>query len=369
MAVVILIAGIVVLTAGAEILVRSASSLAAAVRISPLVIGLTIVAYGTGSPELVVSLQASYLGEPEIALGNVIGSNILNVLLILGLSAMIVPLIVSQQLVKFDVPLMVGVSIAILLMSLDGQLGRVDGIILVAGLVMYTAWAIIQSRREQAAIAEEYAQEFGHIPETMSLSYVVRQVVLLLIGFFLLIWGSSIFSSAAVDIARFLGISELVIGLTIVAVGTSLPEVATSVMAALRGERDIAVGNVVGSNLFNLMGVLGTTSIVAADGIPIPSSALQTDLPIMVAVAVACLPVFFTGNSIARWEGFLFFFYYCVYTSHLILSVKYPVIHRTFHSILFMFVIPLTVVTVFVIHWRALRAKRTKQNEAGDPVV
>jgi cation:H+ antiporter len=354
MVIVQMLLGLAVLTAGAEVLVRSASALALAMRISPLVIGLTVVAYGTSTPELVVSLQSSLHGQPDIALGNVVGSNIFNVLFILGISALIIPLRVSQQLVRFDVPLMIGLSILMGTLSLDGRIGRLDGLLLVAGLIAYTTWAIVKSRKEQAEIQAEYAAEFG-TPRSASTARIVLNVVLIGTGLVLLVFGSRWFTDAAITLARQWGISELVIGLTIVAAGTSLPEVATSVVAAFRGERDIAVGNVVGSNLFNIMGVLGLSSIISANGVAVAETAMKFDIPVMIAVAFACLPIFFTGHLIARWEGGLFFLYCCAYIGYLIASATNPAITRTLSIVMLGFVVPLTVVTLSVGVIRSLR--------------
>ena len=342
-----LLGGLVILTLGAEVLVRSASALAAAARISPLVIGLTVVAYGTSTPELVVSLQSSLRGQSDIALGNVLGSNIFNVLFILGVSALIIPLRVSQQLVRFDVPLMVGLSVLVGLMAWDGNIGRGEGALLVAGLLVYTIGGIWQSRREQEEVKQEYDAEFGQ-SSVSGPGKVLISLALAIMGLFLLIVGSRMFTEAAITTARSFGVSELVIGLSIVAAGTSLPEVATSVMAAWRGERDIAVGYVVGSNLFNLMGVLGLSAVVGKGGIAVSDAALQLDIPVMIAVAFACLPVFFTGHLIARWEGGLFFAYFLVYTAYLIVAETTPEITRTFALIIGGIALPLTVVTLVV---------------------
>ena len=347
--------GLAVLTAGAELLVRSASALALAVRISPLVIGLTVVAYGTSTPELVVSVQSSLRGQPDIALGNVVGSNIFNVLFILGVSAMIIPLRVSQQLIRFDVPLMIGLSILMAVFSLDGRIGRWDGVLLSAGLVTYTVWAIVKSRKEQAEVQAEYAAEFG-APKLTSAGRIALNIVLVAVGLVLLVFGSRWFTDSAITLARQFGIAELVIGLTIVAAGTSLPEVATSVVAAFRGERDIAVGNVVGSNIFNIMGVLGLSSLTSSDGISVAETALHFDIPVMIAVAVACLPIFFTGHLIARWEGALFFAYFCAYTGYLIAAATSPAISRTLGVVILAFVLPLTVVTLTIAVVRSFRS-------------
>lgn len=312
--------GLAVLTAGAEFLVRGASGLALAMKVPPLIVGLTVVAFGTSAPELVVSLESSLSGQADVALGNVLGSNILNVLLILGLSALIVPLVVDQQLVRLDVPLMVFISGLVGFQSFDGRIGRFDGLLLVSGLVAWNLWLIRASRRERQSILEEYEREFGAAAEGSAGARHLFVCGLMLVGgFVMLVLGARLFVQNAVEIARALGVSDVVIGLTLVAAGTSLPEVATSVVAALRGERDIAVGNVVGSNLFNLLCVLGITSSVTG-GMPVSSEVLAADIPVMVAVAVACMPVFFTGRRIERWEGGVFLGFYILYTTARVLD-------------------------------------------------
>ncbi len=353
--------GLVVLTAGAEFLVRGSSRLAMAMGISPLVVGLTVVAYGTSAPELVVSVQSSLAGQPDVALGNVVGSNIFNVLFILGLSAMIVPLRVSQQLIRIDVPLMIAVSILVLVMALDGGIGRLDGLLLVGGLIAYTVLAIVVSRKEQAGIQAEYEAEFGIGKKVQSRGELGLNLLLVVAGLGLLVLGSHWFVESAIVIARQLGVSELVIGLTIVAAGTSMPELATSIMAAIRGERDIAVGNVVGSNIFNILGVLGISSVVSADGVHVSAAALQLDIPVMIAVAVACLPVFYVGHLISRWNGVMFFAYYCAYTASFVIAETVPRFHRTFAFVMLGVVVPLTVITPLIGVVRSIRQGRSSE--------
>ena len=348
-----MLVGLAALTAGAEVLVRNASALASAVRISPLVIGLTVVAFGTSTPELVVSLQSSLRGQADIALGNVVGSNIFNILFILGFSALIIPLRVSQQLVRFDVPLMIGLSILTALLAVDGRIGRWDGLLLFAGLIAYTSWAIITGRREQSEVEAEYVAEYGNGSKSATVGGIGWNIALVFAGLLLLIFGSRWFTDSATTIARHFGITELVIGLTVVAAGTSLPEVATSVVAAFRGERDIAVGNVVGSNIFNLLGVLGLSGAVAAEGVAVSETALRLDIPVMIVVAVSCLPIFFTGHVIARWEGGLFLAYCIAYTSYLIVAATNPEVTRTLTIVMLGLVVPLTVVTLAIAVFRA----------------
>jgi cation:H+ antiporter len=344
-----LIAGGVFLLVGAESLVRGASRLAGLLGIPPLIIGLTIVAYGTSAPELAVSVQSTLGGQSNIALGNVIGSNIFNVLMILGISAIVAPLQVAQQLIRLDVPIMIGISGLTLLFSLDGHLQPSDGVILVIGSVAYTLFLLYQSRREtDADVQAEYEMEYGD-KSTARLAWL-HHLGWLVVGAVVLVLGSRLFVAGAVEIADAMGISQVVIGLTIVAAGTSLPELATSMVATFRGERDIAVGNVVGSNIFNLLTVIGVASLTAGgSGLAVPPAVLNFDLPIMLAVAVACIPIFVTGNVISRWEGFLFVGYYAAYAAFLIFRAADHEHLQLFGQVMLLFVMPLTVITLGVV--------------------
>ncbi len=350
----LLAGGLVLLVIGAEALVRGASRLAAAMGVAPLVIGLTIVAFGTSSPEMAVSVQSTLAGQPDIAVGNAVGSNIFNVLFILGVSALIVPLLVAQQLVRWDVPIMIGVSVTLLLMALNGFIEQWEGWLLFGGIIAYTVLQIVQSRKgkESAAVEAEYSAEYGK-PEPRTAGRMLLNIGLALGGLVLLVLGARWFVDGAIQLARAFGISELVIGLTIVAAGTSLPEVATSLVAAVRGERDIAVGNVVGSNIFNVLAVLGLSAIVApGQGLPVAPGMIAMDIPFMVAVAIACLPVFITGNTIARWEGAVFVLYYVAYTAYLILTASEHALLPQFQSFMLWFVLPLTALTVAISLYR-----------------
>ncbi|MBD2101048.1 calcium/sodium antiporter [Leptolyngbya sp. FACHB-261] len=357
--IVLLVLGLVLLVVGAEALVRGASRLAAIIGISPLIIGLTIVAYGTSAPEMAVSVQSSLAGQADISLGNVVGSNIFNVLFILGVSALITPLAVSRQLIRLDVPIMIGTSILLLLLGFDGKISRLDGVLLFIGGVSYTAFLIYQSRKEKSNMTEdEFAQEYGNSGR-MSAQQWLLNGALIVVGLALLVLGSRWLVDGAVTIAQAAGISELVIGLTIIAAGTSLPEVATSVIASMRGERDIAVGNVVGSNIFNILVVLGLSSMIAPDGIQVSAAALRFDIPVMIAVAIACLPIFFTGCIITRREGALFLGYYVAYTVYLILDSTQHETLPIFSGALMLFVIPITTITLALLTLRSLRARRS----------
>ena len=349
--------GRVLLVVGAELLVRGASRLAVRLGISPLVIGLTVVAYGTSTPELAVSVQAGLAGQADIAVGNVVGSNIFNVLFILGLSALVAPLVVSRQLVRLDVPLMIGVSVVLLVVALDGTINWFDGMLLTAGMVAYTVFAVRQSRKESAAVQREYAQEDGDAGR-QGRRRLFAQIGLIVIGLALLVLGARWLVDGAVAIAKTFGVSELVIGLTIVAAGTSLPEVATSVVAALRGERDIAVGNVVGSNIYNILAIAGVAALVTPGGLDVAPAILRFDLPVMIAVALACLPIFATGHVIARWEGVLFLGYYTAYTLYLVLAATAHDALPAYSAAMIGFALPLTAVTLLVLLAREREARR-----------
>ena len=345
MVIVLFVVGLGLLIVGAEALVRGASKLASLFGISPLVVGLTVVAFGTSSPELAVSINAALNDQASIALGNVVGSNIFNVLFILGAAALIVPLVVTHALIRRDVPLMIGVSVLVWLFAFNGSLSRVEGLVLCGLLAGYIGLLITHSRRESAAALA--ASDAGPAPAATAKTWLVN-LGLVAAGLLLLVIGSKWLVEGAVTFARHLGVSELVVGLTIVAAGTSLPEVVTSIIAALRGERDIAVGNVVGSNLFNLMGVLGIASVVAPAGMAVTPAVIGFDLPVMMAVAVACLPIFFTGGEISRREGAVLLAYYVAYTTYLILAATQHSAVPTIGSAMLYFVLPLTFLTLLV---------------------
>lgn len=300
LAILLVILGGVALVLGAHWLVQGASRLAIGVGISPLVIGLTVVAFGTSAPELAVSVASAATDAPEIAIGNVVGSNIFNILLILGCSAVVTPLIIASRLVRLDIPLMVLASLVTWWFCADGTIGRWEGAGLFLALLIYTSWLILSGGEAEEDIPLLEADEQSTPSWKRSKSF---QVGLIIIGLASLVAGSQMMVSGAVSIAEYLGISAAVIGLTIVAGGTSLPELATSVMAARAGERDIAVGNVIGSNLFNLLGVLGLSAVVSQGGLPVAASFLRFDLPIMVLVAIILLPMAIRGRRIGRLAG------------------------------------------------------------------
>ncbi|MBK5222188.1 MAG: calcium/sodium antiporter [Acidimicrobiia bacterium] len=317
-----LVVGVVALVAGAELLVRGAAAIATRLGIQPVVIGLTVVAFGTSAPELAVSLGAALDANTDVAFGNVVGSNIANILLILGASAVVGGLAVSQRIVRIDVPLLIVASIAALVMALDNSIGRLDGALLFAGVLVYTGWLIRSSRNETAAVAAEYAESVNELDDLVEDRPLLVQVGLVVAGLVILVVGSQLLVNAATDIAEELGVSDLVIGLTVVALGTSLPELATSLMAAFRGQRDIAVGNIVGSSLFNLLCVLGASGVIASDGIGVSDASLRLDFPVMLAATVVLVPIFWNGFKISRLEGVVLIAFYIAYVAYLVLDAS-----------------------------------------------
>ncbi|KAB7671405.1 calcium/sodium antiporter [Plesiomonas shigelloides] len=358
--------GLVLLVVGADGLVKGAARLAASIGIPSLVIGLTVVAFGTSAPELAVSIRSALAGQSEMAIANVVGSNIFNVLFILGLAAIITPLAISRQLIRQDVPLMVLASMLVFYMIRDGVLSRLDAGILVVLLLAYTVFLFVQGKRTEAterasgannsvapsvcgaalsdAASTEQDDEVdalirGTHPTWQNLLWIIG-------GLACLVAGANLLVNSAVNIARAFAVSEAVIGLTIVAVGTSLPEVMTSIVASIKGQRDIAVGNVVGSNIFNLLAVLGVSGVLSSNGLAGNEQLVQQDFPVMLAVALLCVPLFFTGAILSRIEGALFFILYLAYTLFLIGGALHAPWLVSVQGIIVYALIPLTVVVV-----------------------
>ncbi|HUV19597.1 MAG TPA: calcium/sodium antiporter [Ilumatobacteraceae bacterium] len=317
-----LLIGVVCLLGGAELLVKGAATIASKLGIAPVVIGLTVVAFGTSAPELAVSVSAAFSGNADVAFGNVVGSNIGNILLILGASAVVGGLAVQQRIIRFDIPLLIVVSVVALLMSLDNNIGRIDGIILFTGVVVYVGWLVREARRERTDVIDEYTESVDALEGAALERPLWFNLALVSAGLVVLVLGSQLLVNGATDIAESAGVSDLVIGLTVVAIGTSLPELATSILAAVRGQRDIAVGNVIGSNLFNLMSVLGLTSIVSSDGIPVSDVSLRLDFPVMLAATIVLVPIVWNGFQIKRWEGFVLISFYAAYAAYLVLDAS-----------------------------------------------
>jgi cation:H+ antiporter len=336
--------GLAALMAGAQSLVHGASRIALSLGLSPLVVGLTIVAFGTSAPELAISVGAAVHGANDIAVGNVVGSNIFNVLMIIGISALIAPLTVHAQVIRQEVPIMISASLLLLVMMLDARLSWIDAAILLGLLIAYVVFLVRQSRAETLQTQEIYAEAVED-PHRWDRHWSV-QVLLILVGLGLLIAGSNWLVDASVAFARAMGVSDLVIGLTIIAAGTSMPELATSIVAAMRGERDIAIGNVVGSNTFNVLGCLGVTGLVASSGLEISPAVMNFDIWVMAAVALACLPVFIAGREIGRAKATLFVGYYVAYLAYLILDARSHDALQAYSAIMIGFVLPITIVTL-----------------------
>ncbi len=348
---VLFLLGFVFLVVGADTLVKGASTFATSVGISPLVVGLTIIAFGTSAPELAVSVQSAYNGQPDLTVGNVIGSNILNILMVLGIAAVITPLTVNIKLIKLDVPLMIAVSILLYILSMDLVISILDGAILFSILLIYTIYLIVQSRRDNSIIIEAELEELEELEKESKEMSIWIKILYIIIGLVLLIVGSDWLVDGAVMIAQFFGLSELIIGLTIIAIGTSLPELAATIAASLRGERDMVIGGAVGSNLFNICMVLGLSSVVAPNGIDVSPIALNVDMVIMIAVAILCLPTFFSGRQLDRWEGLLFLAYYAAYTIYLLLSALNHPSLPLFSSVMLWGVIPATAILLAILVW------------------
>jgi cation:H+ antiporter len=361
--IVMVVAGLVLLVLGGEALVRGASTLASKVGLSPLIIGLVVVSAATSAPELAVTVGAVLDGEPDLAVGNVIGSNIANILLVLGISAVISPLIIKKQIVRFDIPVMLGLSILLLVVSLDGKISLTDGILLLGVLVLHAAISIIIGKRQPSSPSQAPADT--HEQDKPLPLWLAG--LFLIVGIGLLVLGAQLLVTGAVSIATGLGVSSLVIGLTVVAIGTSLPELATSIIAIRRGERDMAVGNIVGSNIFNIGFVLGLPAIIFGEGIPVPSAAIALDMPLMLGAAFALLPIAFTGFVIARWEGGMFVALYVAYTAYLVLASTEHDAAEGFTTIMLWFVMPLIAVTLIAVtsYEAGLLKERSANKRAG----
>ena len=333
-----MLGGLVLLIAGAQLLVRCAEHIAAKLKVRPLLIGLTVVAMGSSAPQMTVSLQAAFNDTADIAVGSVIGSNIFNILVTLGLSALIIPLRVSRQLVRIDIPLMILASAMVFTLALNHQLDRLDGVLLLGGLLIYLLLLLHQSRH-----IGHHHPHHDRPPTSWLRTLSLMGCALLLLGI-----AGHLLLGAALEVASELGLSERIIGLTIVAVSTSLPELATSLIAAFRGQREIAVGNVIGSNVFNLLGVLGLTALLAPSPLSVSPNALAFDLPVMLGVAVLCLPVFYSGYRITRLEGLLFLGLYLAYGLHVVsFTTGMPLASKLEH-LMFFYILPALLVFVLL---------------------
>lgn len=305
----LLTSGLNLLYIGAEMLVKGSSGVALRAGIPSLVVGLTIVAFGTSAPELVVSITSGLNGTGNIAVGNVVGSNIFNVAVILGLSALLYPMKVNLKVLKIDIPIVISISFLMLVFLLDKTILRYEAILLVILFFLYITFTVVQGRREQRKITGK--------DETITIDKkrpIIIDIVFIVAGLASLVFGSRLFVNGATDLAKIFGISDAVIGLTIVAGGTSLPELATSVIAALKKEEDIAIGNIVGSNIFNILGILGITGTLT----PLVAGGISyTDIAVMIGITIFLLPLMRTGYRISRIEGIVLLLAYAGYIWYL----------------------------------------------------
>lgn len=303
------VVGLIALAIGAEVMVRGGARLASRLGISPMLVGLTVVSIGTSLPELAVGVTAALEGSGELAVGNIAGTNVVNILFILGLSALISPLAIERRTLRFDLPVMAGAAVLLWALAFNGVLSRLDGVILVAGAIVYTVLLIRTSRRESRAVVAEYAEAFPSLPAAPGAKAkpdggsTLQHAVMTLTGIVVVILGAEWLVGGAVGIARAFDVSDALIGLTIVAIGTSAPELVTTIISTLRGERDIAIGNLLGSSVYNILLILGVTCLVRADGLTLTHNLVWVDIPIMVAASLICIPVFFSGRQVHRAEG------------------------------------------------------------------
>lgn len=317
-----LLAGFVALTVGADVMVRGSTNIAARLGISPILIGLTVVSIGTSLPELAIGVTAAREGSGELAVGNIAGTNIVNILFILGLSALLRPLAIEARTVRFDLPVMAVAALMFWGLAADGVLSRLDGVILVCGAVLYTGAVIRASRRESRAVIGEFAQAYptDEPDRPASGGRAALDVVMMLGGIAIIIVGAEWLVDGAVGISRGFGVSDALIGLTVVAIGTSAPELVTTLVSTLRGERDIAIGNLLGSSIYNIMLILGVTCLVPAHGLTLSSSLVWIDIPIMVAATLVCLPIFVSGRRVHRGEGAAMVAAYVAYLTFLLVT-------------------------------------------------
>ncbi|MGZ4452027.1 MAG: calcium/sodium antiporter [Nocardioides sp.] len=309
-----MVAGLALLLVGAEMLIGAGSRLARRLGVPPLLVGLTVVSIGTSIPELAVGVGAAREGTPGLAVGNIAGTNLVNILCILGLSALISPVIFARRTLRFEVPAMIVAVLTFYLLAVDGHLGRLDGVVLTAGALLYTGIAVRNGRQAAAEALPLSAEEQDRVAAIP----IGRNTALLVLSMAVIIGGAEMLVHGAADIARSLGISDAVIGLTVVAIGTSAPELVTTIVSTLRGDRDIAIGNLIGSSVYNIVLVLGLTVLVVPGGIEVSSELLNADLLLLVAATLACAPVFVMGARISRLEGGLFVASYAGYLTWLL---------------------------------------------------
>lgn len=314
--------GLIALVIGADVMVRGSVEVAARLGISPIVIGLTVVSIGTSMPELAIGITAAREGGGELAVGNIAGTNVVNMLLILGLSALILPLAMQMRTLRFELPVMAGAAVAMWVLAADGTLSRTDGAILVTGAICYIVTLIHVTQRESRVVAGEFAHAISADepgdPASSERRPLALYVAMMLVGIVIVVVGADWLVNGAVGLAREFGVSDALIGLTVVAIGTSAPELVTTVVSTIRGDRDVAVGNLLGSSIFNILLILGVTCLVPAHGLALPDSLVRIDIPIMVGVALLSVPILITGRRVSRIEGGVMVAAYLVYLGYLL---------------------------------------------------
>jgi cation:H+ antiporter len=358
MTVFLFILGLAVLIGGAELFLRAVDKFGAAWSVSPVVMGLTVVAFATGAPELAISLQAAVDGKPDLVLGNILGSNIANILLILGIAGLVNPLKITNRIIRVDVPMVIIASTLLFVLAMDGLLSPLDGGIIFGALILYSIFMYFQIRKDRINNKLNGLAEQTDVDEPVTTLFYGKYILMLLGGLVLIVMGSRWMVASAVEIAGILGISELIIGLTIVSIGTSLPEVATSVAAVRHGDSDTAVANVMGSNLYNILLTLSLTVLIAPGAIDVSQEAINLDLPIMLIVAIACLPLFWPGKELGRKEAVGFLFYYGAYMTYLVfLAMQHP-LKQTMETVMVWWIFPITaclIILKFILDFREKR--------------
>ena len=349
----LVIVGLATLLAGGDLLLRGATKVAESFGMTRLMIGLTIVSLGTSAPETAICVDAALQTKPEIALGNIIGSNVANVLLILGLTALVIPIVIDRKIIQREVPVMIGVTFLFLALVSDGHLTRADGVLLLTGMACFLVWQFVSASKEpDSAIQQEDNNEVK--------PNFLRSAIFILFGVAMLWFGAGWMVKGATGLAATFGVSELVIGLTIVAIGSSSPEIVTSLLAARRGYPEMAVGSVIGSNIANLLLVSGITAVLSTK-IEVPKDAFEFDIPVMVIASIACLPIFATEHKLVRWEGALFLACFAAFTCFLLFRPRISQIFPVGSQIVWPIATPLILATVVVVSYRLLKKRsRTK---------
>lgn len=362
MTILLFIAGLVALIGGAELFLKGVDHFGLKWGVSPVVMGLTVVAFATGAPELAISIKAASTGSADLVLGNIIGSNIANILLILGIVAILKPINITRRIIRIDVPMVIGASLLVFILAFDGSLTTFDGVIFIAGLLCYSLFTFFQIKKERKKGKETEIFEYGESEDELASGtfFYIKNIGFLLIGLALIVLGANWMVESAVTIARLLGLSELVIGLTIVSIGTSLPEVATSVASARKGNADIAVANVMGSNLYNVLLTLGLTLIIAPTALDVSAQALGFDLPFMVAVSIVCVPIFIAGFNLTRSDGIIFLFYYTSYLTYLVLDAYSSSLVQVTENAFMWGILPATLIYMI---WRLVIYRKRVKSE------